>query len=411
MARKNPPAKWVLPDVVHPPDSICFKIPVPNNPYYLAAFRGALLNLASAAKWGDDTAHTALEVAAVWQTIYDQVVATPCKSPVPAGSLVETDFISKLIQVICDAQGNCILQYRCDVCSDWITAGTLAQINQPTNTGPGNKTPDPGHCMSYHGTLTGNSAYLLPAVVNTGDVITFSNFNGSTSATNGLFYCANGQELFLTCFGTPPAGSGSDIDSSFPHYGLIVTIGTHHYLATAGPITVPSGVSNSQVTLRINAVSTDILGAGFTFDVEDCNNGTPTWTHHFNFALNDGGWILDPAVGACPGQYIPGQGWTSLDGNCVGASAGYLTFLKHFAATITNIRVIYSVAGAGWTGDLDDGSIALGILDTTAGSHDLSFPGTHSITDHVRFALTTTTTGGTIICTDIYISGTGTDPF
>jgi len=75
--RRNPPAKWVLPDIVDPP-RICFMVPVPNDRKHIAAFRGALLNLASARHWQDDIDHTALLVAAVWQEIYDEVNMTCC---------------------------------------------------------------------------------------------------------------------------------------------------------------------------------------------------------------------------------------------------------------------------------------------------------------------------------------------
>jgi len=73
MARKNPPAKWVLPEVVDPDDRLCMKIPVPNDRFHIAAFRGALLNLAAAYKWQDDVDHTAKDVALVWRDIIDDL--------------------------------------------------------------------------------------------------------------------------------------------------------------------------------------------------------------------------------------------------------------------------------------------------------------------------------------------------
>jgi len=73
--RRNPKAKWVLPEVVNPEDRRCFTIPVPDDPQHIAAFRGALLNLCSAMNWQDDTEHTAKDVAAVWRTIYEEVEA------------------------------------------------------------------------------------------------------------------------------------------------------------------------------------------------------------------------------------------------------------------------------------------------------------------------------------------------
>jgi len=71
--RKNPPAKWVLPTVIDPTEKLCTTIFVPNDPYHIAAFRGALLNLQSAYKWADDSAHTAKDVALVWRAIIDEI--------------------------------------------------------------------------------------------------------------------------------------------------------------------------------------------------------------------------------------------------------------------------------------------------------------------------------------------------
>jgi len=73
MARKNPPAKWVLPEVVDPEETRCFVINVPNEKYHIAAFRGALLDLASGYKWADDASHTAKDVALVWRAVIDEM--------------------------------------------------------------------------------------------------------------------------------------------------------------------------------------------------------------------------------------------------------------------------------------------------------------------------------------------------
>lgn len=75
MARKPERAKWALPEVVDPEDRLCFTIQVPNERMHLAAFRGALWNLASAVNWADDPEHTAKDVANVWKQIYDEVEA------------------------------------------------------------------------------------------------------------------------------------------------------------------------------------------------------------------------------------------------------------------------------------------------------------------------------------------------
>jgi len=78
MARKNPPAKWVLPEVIDPPDRICVQLYIPNERFHIAAFRGALLDLASGYKWADDPEHKAREVALVWRTIINEMPEWEC---------------------------------------------------------------------------------------------------------------------------------------------------------------------------------------------------------------------------------------------------------------------------------------------------------------------------------------------
>lgn len=73
MARRNPPAKWVLPEVINPDTTRCFIINVPNERFHVAAFRGALLDLAAGYKWQDDPDHKAKDVALVWRGVIDNM--------------------------------------------------------------------------------------------------------------------------------------------------------------------------------------------------------------------------------------------------------------------------------------------------------------------------------------------------
>jgi len=100
MSRKNPPAKWVLPDVVDPAGRKCIMVQVPDNAYHIAAFRGAMLALASAYNWSDDIAHTAKEVALVWRDIVD-AMEWGCE-------------VSGLIDVRQNTESPCILEKTAD---------------------------------------------------------------------------------------------------------------------------------------------------------------------------------------------------------------------------------------------------------------------------------------------------------
>lgn len=71
---RNPPAKWTLPETINPPERLCITVQVPNDPFHVAAFWGAMLSLSSAYKWADDPEHKAREVALVWREIIDDMV-------------------------------------------------------------------------------------------------------------------------------------------------------------------------------------------------------------------------------------------------------------------------------------------------------------------------------------------------
>jgi len=73
MSKRYPRAKWPLPDIVHPENSVCYRVLVPDNTYYISAFMGSLATLGSAISWADDSGHTAVEVANVWREIADNL--------------------------------------------------------------------------------------------------------------------------------------------------------------------------------------------------------------------------------------------------------------------------------------------------------------------------------------------------
>jgi len=59
------PARYVLPEEVDPEERLCATVPVPNDPDHIAAFMGAVYGLSKPYVWGNDEAHTAIDVAKV----------------------------------------------------------------------------------------------------------------------------------------------------------------------------------------------------------------------------------------------------------------------------------------------------------------------------------------------------------
>jgi len=66
-------AKWTLPETINPTGRRCFIIRVPDERFHIAAFRGALLNLASGAQWADDPDHKARLTALIWADVIEEM--------------------------------------------------------------------------------------------------------------------------------------------------------------------------------------------------------------------------------------------------------------------------------------------------------------------------------------------------
>lgn len=205
-------------------------------------------------------------------------------------------------------------------CGVWepIPGQAGVQIGGPTQEGSGAPQPAPGGgCQVYHAVFDANGQYLLPTVVNSGDVLSFSNSGGA--ATNGdisgLWYCPNGQTFFAgQCIGFPGNKVG-DETTAVGTMAIIANINGVWYKAFEGTITVPGGVSNAQVYLQANDSPLDDNKGSYSVDVEVCNNSVGTWSHTIDFALNDGGFVVYSANPTeLLGQWVAGTGWTWTEG-------------------------------------------------------------------------------------------------
>jgi hypothetical protein len=275
MARRNPPAKWVLPNVVDPP-RICFQIEVPNDVQHLAAFRGAILNLAAAYKWQDDLAHTAKRVAAVWDDVYTKIRTCDSGDGSDRGVTLE-DFMSQQIRISPD--NSCIIQMWCiDHWEDWYFGDRCAPgaVAQPS---PGGDVPS-DECRTFSFVLQGSSRLLLPVPVEAGFTIQISNAQGgwwdgdilhAWGCPDGSIYAGG------ICAGSGAADAGSPINT-LPNSLLIAGINGVYYPAYNTTINVPAGVASSDLYFQMNdAVLTDNEGS-VSFDVTVCNAGLVTET-------------------------------------------------------------------------------------------------------------------------------------
>lgn len=281
MSKRFPPSRWPLPLVVNPSDSICYCVPVPNDIYHIAAFKGAMFELTKAYSWGNDTAHTAIDAAAVWKVIFDNLTTCPTvqfQQPIPC--LLQASFDGGVTWVTIYDGSDCVAQGI----NDAIDAGTISGGSQP----PAGGTGTPGQCYKYKVTLNGNSQWHAPIPVSVGDVITVSNVQGAwydgAAFPVGPWNCGNGDIFALGVCSGSPSYDGADPCTPAPHMYLIGHIASEptpyfgmyngaHNMSSPGP---------DDFFLQANdSVLADNQGS-LTFDVEICINATcpPTadWT-------------------------------------------------------------------------------------------------------------------------------------
>lgn len=314
--RRNQPARYELPEVVNPPDSICFEVPVPNDKFHVAAFKGSILALGRAFSWANDDAHTAIAVAAVWMEIFNNLEkCKPCAPGVGfAGAGGDDDLMLRQ-----NPDNPCELQNSVDGVT-WCTWADLSLCVSSGQPGAGSRQPSPGggeEC--YTAKLAARGQWLLPTSVNAGDTIEISDAQGAATDGTGLWYCPDG-ESFIAGVCIPGSGtySGSDPVPLEKHMAIVVKIASTFYKIPQGtPFTVPGGVSNAQVVFQLNDASLSDNDGDETFNVCVVNNAAASWSHTLIFASTPGSF---GAQSYNPGDragaiYVLGTGWNSNNTN------------------------------------------------------------------------------------------------
>jgi len=292
MARRFPRAKWVLPDVIDPPERVCFTIEVPKNRYHIAAFRGALLNLASAVNWQDDPDHTAKEVAKVWDKVYLQVKT--CVEPdISTGILLE-DFMSQQIRISPD--DSCIIQMWCiDHWEDWYDprACIPGSIEQPTN----GDDLGSGECREWDVSLRGSEKWLLPVAVNEGDTIEITGASGAWNDSTLGWNCVDGRAFFAGICGTPEPAEVGDPLQTANHMRLIVNIDDTWFDAYNQLVAVPGGTSDGQVYFQANDDSLEGNSGTVSFHVKICRFAVAASPITITYESGTGVTTLDTSEG------------------------------------------------------------------------------------------------------------------
>lgn len=297
--------RYVLPAVVDPPTSVCYKINVPNDPMHIAAFKGAIFNLAWSQNWARDDANTAAEVSRVWQAVFDDLeVCMDLQFRTVASCLLEASYDGGVTWVpIFDASAcaNEVIEERID-------DGTLAPGGQQPP-----QEPVPGQCYTYHVKLDGNSRWISPVPVETGDVITVTDakgawYNGAAyplgpwNCPDGLIYAGGICGGAPTIIGTNPAPTlgamrlignipGETPDEFFDMYNQ------SHSVTVSSP--APFYLMPNDESLEDNQGS-------ITFTVEICKS---LWCYNFDFSVDNGAWASSAVDGTGWGASYTGGRW------------------------------------------------------------------------------------------------------
>jgi len=301
MSKRNPKARWPLPLVVNPPGVRCYQIPVPDDIYHLAAFRGAIFELAKAYSWANDDAHTAKDVAAVWMEIFSNLErcadCPPNTGYAGAGGGDDDPMIRQ------NPDNPCELQNSVNGV-DWCTWADLSLCVSGSQPGEGAQQPVPGGGEAcYAAKLQASGYVLVPTVVNTGDAVSLVSVSGAGTDGGSNWYCPDGNIFFAgACLGG--AGfDGTDPLPSVAHMKIIAKIGAVYYDLTNGPITVGAGITNGQVTIQVNDATLSDNYGEYSLNVCVTNNQQASWRRIIDLSLGIPlGWTRNA------GLWTPGAG-------------------------------------------------------------------------------------------------------
>lgn len=330
----------------------------------------------------------------------------------------------------CDDCMGCCVRFQNGVlqtldCGVWVDVPGQPEggIGGPTQPGPGAPQAPAGGCVTYHAAVDARGSWLMPTLVNTGDILTPSAWQGATTDVGpvGRWNCYTGLQFALgTCQGSPII-DGSAYAPSLPIGIPLFLVGGVYYDARV-PLTVPGSIVNAPLAVLINYAPGGDYHGNMTLDIEFCNNQAVTFTHVFDFTLSDGGWVETPqsegpGCTAAGAVYTAGVGWALFECPSIGAS--YINVGVAFTDTaLTSVTLELSLSnGNPATSDFE----LFGTIGSTESQlfHnnppwplDLILGGGVSGTfNHIRFRLGIDNNADTDVLVKATITGTGTDPF
>lgn len=306
---------WTLPANPDPPDTVCIMARVPNDPAYVDAFWGAILDLGAGFKWADDSAHTAILASRRMRQMYYEMVENNC---IPAPNIINSPCPSCCEGCMAVRWNGCTLEeYDCST-QTWIP---VPSINQPCVSNPapggGQTPPGPGLCQKYGLQFTADALTPLPFLVNTGDTIEVLAEVGAGTDGTVNWYCPDGSFFVAgACVGGGAPLTGDPLVGA-NHMSVVIKIGSAYYPLVSGIFTVPGSVVNQQVYIGVNDATLSDNHGTYGINLNYCNNQAVTpgaWCHELDFTvspqlftpiqLSDGGSGFTPFA-----TWLSGVGW------------------------------------------------------------------------------------------------------
>ena len=314
-----------------------------------------------------------------------------------------------------DPDNPCLLQSSVDGVS-WCTFADLSKCLNPGQPGSSQQPQPPSgggqHCYDLSWNAAGTA--LIPTVVNSGDTLTVQSASGAGQGGSPVqWYCTDGQQFFAGgCIGQQFTDSSDPAPSIF-HGRLVFRIGSNYYDAAPGTVfTVPSGITNQQVTIQANF---PLSGASGSYVASVCvtNNQPASWSHTLDFTLNTWGFSAYTGDDTPGAVWTSGVGWTGAAGTANPGNRYCDIGISVPSTTVVSAIVYYKTNGisGGYDFELFNPSQNAFALPNSGGSQIAMFNPALSSVTIIRVLLEQAGSQTEIGVTRLIISGTGTDPF
>jgi len=423
---------YTIPDVIDPGGVRCVKVYIPDSLQWLQIFAAVMDTMCHWKNYellGDTSA---AQCAALMRSIMQQYNSFESCSDGIVYHGIEQE-LDMGLRIDCD-------------CNVWITCcdgtemqlASKAMVDSIGQLGSGATQPAVGGCATYHGNVNGNGLWVLPTLVNTGDVITLTNMAGATyNPANSAWYCPDGKQFFGGVCTPYPITAGGNPMPAVSSGKLIAKIGSTYYDIQGAGFTVPAGVASAVLTLQFNYASIATSSGNVNFDITACNNGGgTTYNHLLNFLAASNGFSLEVDSGNTPttnGVYTLGSGWVDTNSNYVpgNTTSGSARIERIFgtAINISDAVLTYTVTKGTFAPGLSNGlflyngatlvASITAVADTRPnGVNTLIIPhGNYTVTrikgliyDSFRSPIGAGSAGSGAI-QSINVSGNGADPF